>query len=135
MNLADVMTELGQALETIPDLRVSDHPPDRARVPMAIVSYPDGIDFHTTKGRGQDRMEIPVVVLVGRTVDRATRDNLADYANGSGSLSVVEALEGHTYTALNEIHVPSVEFDVYDLADVEYLAAIFTVQVIGPGQT
>lgn len=94
MFLADVMDELAARIDTITGLRVHAFPPDNVAVPAAIVTYPDDYNYDQTYGRGSDRLTIPVVVMVGKASDRASRDELSLYANGSGLKSIKAVVEG-----------------------------------------
>lgn len=133
MNLADVMDEVGDALDLIDGLRVWRWPPDSAAVPAAIVSYPDDVTFDATFGRGSDTMTIPVVVAVGSVTTRTARDLLGAYCDGSGPSSVKATIEGATFTACDTPVVQSVEFDTYELAGVVMVAAIFDLLIVGSG--
>jgi hypothetical protein len=97
MNLADVMDAVGDRLDTIAGLRVFAYPPGSVTPPAAVVSYPEGIEFDATYGRGSDRMTLPVVVVVGKASDRAARDKLGAYCDGSGASSVKAVLESGEY--------------------------------------
>jgi hypothetical protein len=132
MDLDAVMTEIGEHLD-VTGLRlmvVGEKPVP----PAAWVSYPDSIEFDKTYGRGSDSMELQVGVVVGRTaVARATRKAIAAYCAGSGDNSVKEAIEGTPYESCDSVTVTGVEFDVVDLAGVDYMAALFSVSVVGSG--
>lgn len=132
MDLDAVMTQIGTALDTISGLRIAVVG-EKPVPPAAYVSYPDSITFDQTYGRGQDAMVLQVVLVVGRTVDRATRTALAGYCKGSGSSSVKAAVDGGTYTACDSVTVTGVEFDVVPLGAVDHMAAIFSVSVVGSG--
>jgi hypothetical protein len=95
MNLADVMDDLATRLRSIGGgLRVREYPPDTATPDIAVVTYPDAYDYDATMDRGNDRMTVPVVVMVGRVSDRATRTRIAKYCGGSGPESIKAVLEG-----------------------------------------
>lgn len=135
MNLADVMDQLGDRIDTIDGLRVYRYPPDNVQVPAAVVTYPEEYVYDVTFGRGTDRMTVPVIVMVGKVSDRASRDQLAAYVDGSGARSVkavVEA-EGDDYTAFDSARVTGAEFDIVSMAGVEYVAATLPVDIAGPG--
>lgn len=86
MNLGSVMQEIADRLDTIDGLRAYPYPLDGTpAVPAAIVTYPDRYVFDETYGRGMDRMELPVVVLVGRVYDRVARDQIARYLGGGAA--------------------------------------------------
>jgi hypothetical protein len=100
MLLSDVMDELAARLDVIDGLRVHAFPADNVNVPQAVVTYPETLTFDETYGRGSDRLTIPVVVLVGKASDRASRDQLAAYADGSGVKSIKSAIESASYLNL-----------------------------------
>lgn len=133
MNLAQVMTEVGDQLDTIADLRGYGFPPDAIHPPVAIVSYPDDLTFDATYGRGMDRITLPVVVLVGKPNDRSTVERLGRYADGSGATSIKAVVEAGSYTAFDTVRVMSAEFDVVTVAGVDYMAALFSLDVAGQG--
>lgn len=133
MVLADVMDELAGQLDTISGLRVFSWPAETVAVPAAVVGYPETVEFDTTYGRGVDHAQLPVFVLVGRGSDRAARDELGAYCDGSGPSSVKAVLEAGSYTAMNHVRVASVAFDAINVNSVEYLAATFTVDIYGSG--
>jgi hypothetical protein len=53
--------------------------------------------------------------------------------NPSGASSVKQVLESGTYTAFDELRVTSVEFDVVSIANTDYLAAMFDLDITGSG--
>jgi hypothetical protein len=133
VDLDAVMTELGVALETVPNLRIAVVG-EKPQPPAAYVSYPESITFDRTYGRGTDEMDLQVVLVVGQTVARATRAALAAFCAGSGASSVKSALEDYSpYESCDVVRVTSVDFDVVKLAAVDYMAAIFSVNVVGSG--
>jgi hypothetical protein len=133
VNLDDVMDEVAQRLRAIPELRVHAYPADSVTPPAAVVSFPERYDFDQTYGRGSDRMTLPVVVVVARVPDRAARDQLARYCSGVGPSSVKAALETGECLAFDSVRVQAIEFDVVRIADNDYLAASFAVDIFGPG--
>jgi hypothetical protein len=133
MDLTNVMNEVGTRLDTIDGLRVFAYLPGTAVPPFAVVDYPDQFTFDETYGRGMDQMTLPVLVGIGRPTDRTTRNLLLAYCNGSGAKSIKAVLESGTYTALDTIRVVDIEFHGIRLADVEYMAATFNVNITGSG--
>lgn len=127
------MDELGQALDTIEGLRVAVVG-EKPIPPAAYVSYPDSIDYDQTYGRGSDAMDLQAVLIVGQTVHRSTRRQLAAYCDGNGSESVKTVLEGFTYQTCDSVTVPSVDFDVVRLGAIDYMAAMFAIHVVGSGR-
>jgi hypothetical protein len=133
MDLADVMDEVGDLLDTVTGLRVYRYPPDNVQPPAAVVSYPEEYTYDATYGRGMDRLTLPVVVLVGRVSDRTSRDRLGAYVDGSGSSSVKAVLEAGTYTDFDTLRVVGVEFDVVSVAGVDHVAATLSLDIAGQG--
>jgi hypothetical protein len=135
VNVADVMDALADRLDTIDGLRVFAWPVGTLTPPGAVVGYPVDGAYDESYGRGADSMVIPVVVVVGRVSERASRDLLAAYADGSGTRSIKAVLEGGTYTAFDTVQVRWPDFDSYTVAGVDYLAEIFDVAVFGKGSS
>jgi len=133
MNIADVMDELGTALETITGLRVFPYSATRVTPPAAIVGWPDPIEYDLTMGRGADQFTLPVFVLVGNVDARSARDALAVYLDGSATGSIKAALDGGTYTECDSVRVASASVDAITSAGVEYLGAVFQVEITGSG--
>lgn len=135
MILRDVMKQVAQRLDTIGGLRVFDYPPDRVTPPAAVVSYPDELTFDATYGRGMDRLTLPVVVVVGKASDRASRDQLSAYCDGTGSRSIKAVVEGGEgeFTAFHTVRVASADFDVLRIAGTDYIAAVFDLDIVGEG--
>lgn len=134
MNLAAVMDELGDKLDSVVGLRVYRYPPDSLQPPAAIVSYPESYDYDETMGRGMDRMVIPVVLVVGRASDRASRDQLGPYLDGSGVTSVKQAVESGSSIEFDAVRATGAEFDMVQIAGVDYVAATVRFDVFGQGQ-
>jgi hypothetical protein len=127
------MDEIAARLDTIEGLRVHAHPIGKITPPAAIVSYPDTLEFDKTYGRGMDQMSLPVVLVVGRAVDRAARDELAAYCKGAGERSIKAVLESGAYAALDTIRVVGIDFDVVAIAAIDYIAGVFTLDIGGQG--
>lgn len=136
MNLHDVMGEVAGRLGTIPRLRAYDHPPANVTPPAAIVTFPvEAMTYDLTYGRGSDRFNLPVVVMVGQADAKAAHKALGEYANGSGPRSVKAVLEANLddYTTFDTLRVTQVEFDIVAMGGVDHLAATFTLDIAGPG--
>lgn len=134
MILADVMGQLATRLQTITVLQqVFDHPVDSISPPAAMVAWPDEVDYDLTYKRGADEITLPVLVIVGRVSDTAARDQLSRHVDGSGTNSIKAVLESGTYTAMDSVTVAKATFEVITYQDVDYLAALFTVDVVGTG--
>lgn len=136
MDLSDVADEIATVLGTISGLRVTGYPPPTVVPPAGIVSYPVAVTFDETYGRGMDRIrDWPVLVVVGKATDRTARDRIYDYAAATGASSVKAVLQAHTWTSLDQLRVTEVEFDVVTIASVDYIAAMFHLDIAGRGTT
>jgi hypothetical protein len=134
MDLNDVADDLATALDTITGLRVTGYPPATVTPPAGIVSYPERVDFDETYGRGMDRVpDWPLLVVVGKATDRTARERIYQYASATGAKSVKAVLEAATYTSFATIRVTSVEFDVVTIGGVDYIAALFHLDIAGQG--
>lgn len=134
MDVAAIADELADLLLGIPDLRAFSWVPERVEPPCAVVTWPASYHYDETMGRGSDRMELPVLVMVGDPDDRSARDNLAKYLNPLSPASIKVALEGgYPYSNLDNLRVTDVAIEVTQVAGIDYLTARFTVDVIGNG--
>jgi hypothetical protein len=133
MDLAAVMDAVSTRLDIIDGLRCHPYPPPTLTPPAAVVSYPDMLTFDEAYARGADRIKLPVVLVVGRVSDRAARDKLGAYCNGSGASSVKAVLESGAYTVFDSLRVEGIDFDVVTIASVDYMAALFTLDIVGSG--
>lgn len=134
MRLSSVMDEIGARLNLIADLNVYPFPADTVTVPAAIVFWPDLIEYDQTFGRGDDDITLHVFAVVGRTSDKAARDNLTKYADGSGPSSFKQAIEAPgPGQSFGLAAVTEVDFGEYQSSGVSYLAAHFTVEITGIG--
>lgn len=131
MDLAETMDAIATRLKTIDGLRVSAWPADQVNAPAAVVTYPETYTFDAAYGRGMDRQDPQVVVLVGNVFKKTTRDLISAYARGTGAKSIKAVLESGTYDFA--IRVADIRFDTYTIAGVEYLAAAFTLDIAGQG--
>lgn len=134
MNVAAVMDELATELDTITGLRVFAYPPDKVDPPAAIIGYPEMVDFDVSMGRGTDHIRFPIFLMVGRLLDRTSRDKLAPFLAGSGASSVKGVLKAaEPFVAMSSVRVASATIEVVTMAGMDYLTAIFSVDVFGPG--
>lgn len=133
MNLASAMQDIADALDTVEGLRVHPFWADHITPPAAVVAWPDPYEYDAAFGRGADIATFPVVVLVGKVDARSAALELGAYCDGTGARSVKAVVEAHQATAYDSARVESVEFSVVSVSGNEYLAATFTVQVIGNG--
>lgn len=109
-------------------LRVYPEPPGKVDPPAFIVSYPEDWRFDGTYARGMDLMRLPAVLVVGKVIGREVRMAISDWC---GQLK--DLLESGTYAMISDLWVSSIEFDVVRIADVDRLAALFTMDIRGNG--
>lgn len=135
MDLNLVMDEIAARLATIDGLAGTfGYPPATVTSPAGIVSYPERMDFDATYGRGFDQIvDLPVLIIEGKATSRTARDRIAAYAAGSGARSVKAVLESGTYTAFDVVRVKSAEFDVVRIAAIDYISALFRLDIAGQG--
>jgi hypothetical protein len=134
MDLNAVMDEIGERLGGIDELNVFDYPAPTVMPPAAILSYPDGIDYDETYRRGMDRIrDLPLIVIDGKANEREARKRIAAYVAGTGDRSVKAVLESGTYTSFDVIRVTAADFDVIKIGSVDYIAALFTLDIAGQG--
>jgi hypothetical protein len=135
VNLEDVAGELAAALATIEGLHVVEWGVERIpALPAAVIALPERLDYDATYGRGSDRIpDQTVLVLKDRPATPEARRVIAEFAVGSGPKSVKAVIEGYTYAACDTPRVVWVEFDAVSYAGVEYLAAMFHLDIAGRG--
>lgn len=126
------MEEVSDRLATIDGLRIAVVG-EKPVPPAAYVTYPESITFDGAYGRGQDSMELQIVVIVGNVIARATRTALAAYCEGNGTDSVKSVVDGDDYVSCDSVTVTGVDFDVVRVASIDHMAAMFAVKVVGSG--
>lgn len=133
MNLADVMDALAEAAKTVVD-RSYGYPTPTISPPTVIVGHPGEVEFDRAYVRGQDQITLPVIAVAGRTGDRQAHLQLCSWLAGSGATSLKAALEAPDWNADGlVVHVPRVEISAYTVGGVDFLAAVFDVEVTGVG--
>lgn len=134
MNLGAVMDEVGAVLGTVSGLRVFDYPPPTLVPPAGVVSYPERVKFDETYGRGMDRIiGLPVLLVEGKANDRAARDRVARWAAGGGDGSIKAVFESHDWVSCDVVTVTECTFDVVQVAGIDYIAALFSLDIAGSG--
>lgn len=137
MRLAAVMDEISAVAAKVPSLagRTYAWPSEEVSPPAAMVTYPAEIDPLVAFQRGTDRWNGGLLVVVGRVWDRATRDRIAGYVSGDGPESIVAAFYGHDWRECAYCVPGRITFDAIQLAGIEYMAALFELDIAGPGTT
>lgn len=133
MNIANVMDQLGAAVDTIAGVRVFPYWADKVTPPAAVVGWPEPLQYDSTFARGADRATFPITLIVGKVDVRSARNDLSRFLDGSGAASVKAAVDGHVTAAWQSVRVQSVEVAVITISSTDYLGAEFQVDVIGSG--
>lgn len=134
MNLTDVMAEIGDALETIPGLRVHRYPVDSVTPPAAIVQFPT-MQYDAAFQRGLDRWEGGVAVLISSVWDRSAAMAIARYTDGNSDESVHAALRAHDWQTCSYARATRATFppDGFEVSGIVYVAAQIDLDIAGPG--
>lgn len=133
MNTYDVAVELAERLAAITGLRAHAWPEASVTPPVALVMLPTQVQYDQGYARGADRYQQDVVVIVGLSNLRSSYEQLSAYLNGSGAASIKATLDGDGYTNCDSVRVETAETGTYTTANVVYLAATFTLDIIGEG--
>lgn len=132
MDIAAAIDEIVTRLDAIPGLRAFGYSPGTVHPPVAIVTA-SAITYDETYGRGFDSATLGVTVVVGDVSRRSARDQLLAYTKGSGTSSVKAAVDGGSYANFDVARVVSADFDVVRIGGADYVAAVFSVDITGPG--
>lgn len=135
MNLTDVAEEIAGRLATIDGLKCYSYPPGQVVSPCAVVLNPAPGDlvYDETYGRGMDSMTLPVLLIVGRADDHTANKRVRAYCDGSGAVSVKQVIESGEYTTFDVVRVATAGIDGAVWNRVEYLAALFDLEIAGQG--
>lgn len=135
MNLADVMDEVGKAMHAITGLRVLAFPGATVNPPAGYVSYPQSVDYDQTYGRGVDQItDLAIVLLSGDPYTKEARNQVAEWAAGSGPKSVKQQVEAWPWTTCDDVTITTCEFDGETVDGALHLAAHFKATISGPGR-
>jgi hypothetical protein len=133
MNLTAVMAEVAVAGRTVSGLAVYEWE-EPGRFPAGVVGLPDGLKPNANYGRGLSMIsDLPFMVLVGKPHLRTAYKALSDYTQDTGSKSVTSALQNYAWTTVDHCTVTLIDFDVYSIKGVDYLAATFHLDLAGKG--
>lgn len=137
MNIGAVMDQIAARIRLAPSLtgRTYAYPAATITPPAAIVNYPGAVAYDQSARRGRDRLEGTFVVFIGRPHEKPSRDLLTRYADGTGPESLKALVEGDSdiYTACDGVSVDDAAFDVFEVASVPLLVAVFNWTAYGPG--
>lgn len=91
--VAEVLQGFEARLLTIEGLRVSAYIADQINPPQATVGVPP-VDYHKTFQRGRMQLDGEIYVFVSGALDRVGQMLLAEYANPTGTKSIISAVYG-----------------------------------------
>lgn len=127
------MDEIGDCVDQVPGLRVYRWPPGKVSTPAAVVSYPTEANYQVTYGRGVNTLSIPLVLALGKPIDRSTRDAMSVYLSGSGPAAIAALLDAWDWQSCSDVTAKGAVVDVVRIGAIDYLSALFTLDVIGQG--
>jgi hypothetical protein len=131
-SVSQIRQGIATNLGSISGLRVSAIVPDNPNPPVAFIE-PQGVSYDTTFGRGMDEFDFDVTVLVQRSTDVRTAQNLLDgYIQSSGSQSVKQAIELDRKLGglVQDCRVTGLtSYGQATYGETTYLAAVFAVKV------
>jgi hypothetical protein len=134
MNLQRVMEEIAEKLKMFTGMNVFDYPVDTVIPPAGILSYPERIAYDETYGRGEDMFfNLPVFMVTDRADSKSARNQISEWTDPTGLKSVKTFLDRETYNSCDSVSVPNATFDVMTVAGIDYLVAIFELNVSGEG--
>lgn len=129
INLNTAMDAIGVQLAGIIGLRVYDFEASAGATPAAMILPPGPGEgtYDFTKQRGSDHALFRVLVVVGKVSDRAARDRLAAFCDGTGAstTSVKAAVDALVGARVETFGVTAVTW-----GGVPYYAAEFTVAFV-----
>jgi len=131
MDVDTIRDAIGTALDTISGLRVAPYFGSQVVPPAAAVALPD-VEYDTTKGAGEHRLEWTVWIVVGRPTERSAEARLADFLSTGNASSVHDVIEGDATlaAAVASVSVLTATPEVFSIAGVEYLSASFTIETL-----
>jgi hypothetical protein len=136
MNVQTVKTEISTLLATIPGIRAFDWGKGSGVPPMALVGWPDEVQYVQTYGRGQTRIpDLAVLVGIGKVSERTAAVRLGAYLDETGAQSIPAKIESRTgaWVACDVVTVTSAKIMIITLGGVDYLAAEFHLDITGKG--
>ncbi len=134
-NLSDIRDGIAANLVTAgilayPNARDSVVPPE------AHVGPPEIVEYDYTAGRGVDRWLVPVRLYVSKAEEDTAQDDLDEYIDGSGGLSVKAAIEADaTLGSMSPVPLgvrvlTASKYGEYPVGGSKYLGVEFLVEVI-----
>lgn len=131
IDLTAVMDGLAAAVDAAlaSDKTCYAYPVEDLTVGDAVVGYPETVEVTQTFRRGIDRATVPVYLVCGLVQDKSTRDTIADYITGAGSL--ITAIESYSTSAWSSVSVRPLRVEPYaPVGRPPQLAVVLPVDVI-----
>lgn len=132
-----ILAGIEARLETIAGLMtVSDVRPGQVNPPAAVVGVPPIPDYWGAMKRGVFELEPTIMVLTSTAVDRPGQLSLAEYANPTGSSSVVAAIYASRTLGgvVDDCYVREFRpLGIDEVGVIGYYGGIFTLYVVAQG--
>lgn len=131
-----VQDEMAVRLDTVAGLRVPPRGSSKISPPAVLFALPEVITYDTSYQRGGDTFTQPLIVLVSLADARAGWANLNPYIDGDGPKSIKSILDStptNPYESCDLVVVQTATPETFTVSDVDYLGAVFTAVVNGPG--
>lgn len=129
--LEAVMKEAALVFRQITGLRMEDNPAGSIVPPAGYVSYPLSIDYALVYGHGSWKFnQLPITLLAGKVTGRSARDKISAWCASDGQ-GVKALAEAHDWASCDDFTVTGATFDIETVAGVDYLAVIFTADLVG----
>lgn len=135
-DLAAIVDEIADQLDTIDDLHVHRFGPDAKRLevlPAAIVALPtQPISYVETglPGGPAARTVLPIVVAVSQVHSATSHRTLAEFMSSTGDHSIRACIEAGDYVTVSDPTILECVPDEMTIAGDTYLVAIFDLQVM-----
>jgi hypothetical protein len=130
-SLSELREGLALSMSVIPNLRTSATIPDSPRPPIAIVA-PERVVYDLNARRGADTFFFTIMVIVGRADDRSAQNNLDSFITGENSIKAAIEADRTLGGVANTCRVTDMNnYASMNVGDTLYLAAQFTVEVVG----
>jgi hypothetical protein len=134
MNLQLVMEEIADKLRAFTGLNVFDYPVDTVTPPAGILSYPDSINYDESYQSGEmTYSNLPVYMVTDRADSKSARNQVSTWTDPHSAESVKAYLDRENYNHCEDVQVVKATFDVMSIAGVDYLVAVFSLEVSGEG--
>lgn len=134
MNLADVMDEVADKVRVLLELSVFAYPVDTITPPGGVVGYPEEFDYGQSYQNGVATIiGLPLWIVAGKADAKSARERVSRWTATRGEGSVFQLLDSDEYTSCDSITVTQAKFEVYTVASIDYVTAVFSLNAIGEG--